>query len=74
MIDRHILGEKIRQQREAKSISRETVAAALGMSVSRYDRIEQGFTSLRLDNLETLCDLLDVSPAELVREATFPDP
>ena len=72
VINNRLLGGRIRELREAKGIPMETVAKAAGLSVSRYTRIELGCAGMGLRELDSICDLLGVFPAELVRDATVP--
>lgn len=74
MLDPKALGHTIRRHRLHKGVHLETVAIAIGLTSKQYIRIEQGLADLRLDHLNVICNLLDMSPARLLWEAEFLDP
>lgn len=59
------LGRRIRKMRELYDYSQEYVAAALGMSVSGYSRIERDEVRITLDKLLIICRVLNVTLADI---------
>ncbi|MGQ1928063.1 helix-turn-helix domain-containing protein [Ornithobacterium rhinotracheale] len=57
---------KIKQIRELKNLSQEYVASKLGVSTRAYSKIETGETQLKIDRLNELSLILDVSPIEIL--------
>lgn len=70
MIDKSLLGNKLRRLREIKGISREAIAEVLHVDVSTYGRYETGHNLPPPDHLKTLAEFHDVSLDSLVS----PDP
>ena len=74
MMEPKTVGHIIRRHRTRKDIRLETMAIAIGLTTRQYIRIEQGLVDLRLDQLNDICNLLEISPAQLLWEAEFLDP
>jgi transcriptional regulator with XRE-family HTH domain len=55
---------KIREIRESKKLSQESIAYELGISPIAYHKIETGKTQLTLERLEKIAQILDVSLEE----------
>lgn len=55
------IGDRLRKIREEKSMPRQDVAQAIGISFNQYSKIERGELLLKLENLIKLSDVLDVS-------------
>jgi len=49
----------------SRNIPQEYVAEVLGINPSNYSRIETGYSYPRSENLEKICEVLEVSPKEL---------
>lgn len=60
------LGKRIRKIRELYDFSQEYVAKELGMSISGYSRIERDEVKITLDKLMTICQVLNLSLADLM--------
>lgn len=58
--------ENIKKFRDLKSITRETMAAELGMSVSGYSKIERGEVDLTLSKIQRIAIILSVSFEQLL--------
>lgn len=58
--------ENIELVREAKKLSRETVAKKLGMNVSNYGKIERGEVSLTIDRLYELAAIFKMPPEDIL--------
>ena len=54
------VAEIVRARRKARHMSQEQLASKLGISQSRLSAIEAGTTSLTVDRLITLANLLDL--------------
>lgn len=70
MIDKLLLGNKLRRLREIKGASRETIAEVLHIDVSTYGRYETGHNLPPTDHLRTLAEFHDISVDALLS----PDP
>jgi transcriptional regulator with XRE-family HTH domain len=64
---RRAVGERIRALRVHANLTQETVSLRSGISLTSYNRIEQGHASPVLDNLIRIADALGVDLADLVR-------
>lgn len=60
--------EKIRKARINKNYKQEDVAGFLGITQRAYSKLETGETQIKLDRLEEIAKLLDVSLLELLSE------
>ena len=56
----------IKKFRELKSITRETMAAELGMSLSGYSKLERGEVDITLSKIQRLTQILCVSLEQLL--------
>ena len=55
-----LIGKRISQARRAKGITQEEFAFLCGISVSTISRFESGHTSQPLDNIQKMCDVLNI--------------
>ena len=58
--------ENIELIREAKMLSRDTVAKKLGINVSNYGKIERGEVSLTIERLYKLADIFKMLPEDIL--------
>ena len=63
--------EKIRLHRLRKKINQEDMAGYLGISQRAYSKIETGETQIKLDRLEEIAKLLNVSINELLPSQVY---
>lgn len=70
MIDKQLLGNKLRRLREIKGASRDEVAEMLHIDVSTYGRYETGHNMPPTDHLQSLAQYHELSVDSLVS----PDP
>jgi transcriptional regulator with XRE-family HTH domain len=62
-----VLGERIRERREALGLSQESLAEESGIHWTFLGQVERGRRNLSLHNLLKIAAGLSVDPAELVR-------
>ena len=67
------IGSRIRMFREAKKISQKEIAERIGISAARFSNWEQGLNRPDVDLLAKICDVLNVSPSELLDFHLPPD-
>ena len=65
IVDTAVLGQRIREVREAKGVSQAAAALALEVSQPTYSRIESGERPLAGDELVILADLFGVRAAAI---------
>lgn len=56
----------LKEARKAKQLTQKQVAAKLGVVESCYANWEQGRTEPSIEMLRNLCELLEISPNELI--------
>ena len=59
------LGQRIKELREQRNLSQEFVAEKLDINPSNYWRIENGMSYPKPENLEKICEILNVKISEL---------
>jgi len=60
------IGTNIRKIRELKGFSQEFMAEKLAISQRQYSRVEKNETELTLSKLETIGNVLEVTPQQLM--------
>lgn len=60
------IGNKIRKVRELQNVTREQIAADLGISLNGYGKIERNETDPTLKRLEQIADILKVDVLQLI--------
>lgn len=65
------IGLKIRERRKEKGFSQEELGEKLGLSGGAIGQIERGITSIKFETLISICDVLQITPAELVGKELF---
>jgi transcriptional regulator with XRE-family HTH domain len=58
--------DNIKKFRELKNITRESIAAELGMSLSGYSKLERGEVDITISKIYKISDILSVSPEQLL--------
>jgi transcriptional regulator with XRE-family HTH domain len=61
-----LLGERIRDQREARELSQEDVAHMAAMHVSNFGKIERGLSNPSLHTILRIASVLEVDPGVLI--------
>ncbi|WP_316659415.1 helix-turn-helix domain-containing protein [Ralstonia condita] len=65
---RERLAENLRRARRQRQISQETLGAECGFHRTYISQVERAVTNITLDNLQTIAAVLDIEPADLLRE------
>ena len=60
------IGEKIKLYREDRNLSQKDFAQKIGVSNSRVSNWEQGINRPDVDFVKKICEVLNVSPSELL--------
>ena len=68
-----VLGERIRERREALGLSQESLAELSAVHWTFLGQVERGRRNLSLHNLLKIASGLEVDPAELVRGLEAPE-
>lgn len=63
------IGRALRRRREAAGYSQEAYADQINMHRTYYSAIERGEKNMQLDTLQRICDGLDTSLWEVLKEA-----
>jgi transcriptional regulator with XRE-family HTH domain len=63
----HRIAEKIRKLREVKGLKQETMAKRMGLTTNGYGKIERGESSITLDRLEQIAQVLEVSTLDILQ-------
>lgn len=62
-----VVGRRIKALRQARGLTQDAVAEALGIAVKNVQRLEAGRQNLTLKTLAHVADVLDVEPHELLK-------
>ncbi len=60
------IGPRLRKYREAQNLNQKEFAKLIGVSNSRVSNWEQGLNRPDVDTLSKICEVLKVSPSELL--------
>ena len=66
-----ILGNRIKELRNARNLTQEQVAEQIGVSRQKYARIESGTNSISLDILSRIASALEVSVGDEMPEPAY---
>ncbi len=61
-------GNRIREFRENKKFTQEKMADDLHIVLNQYGRIERGESSCTLSNLIQICNILEITPNDILAE------
>jgi transcriptional regulator with XRE-family HTH domain len=61
------IAEKIRKLREIKGYKQETMAKRMGLTTNGYGKIERGESSITLDRLEQIAQVLEVRTLDILQ-------
>jgi transcriptional regulator with XRE-family HTH domain len=53
-------GQKLRQLRVEKNLTQKALAAKAGLSLSYLHRVEKGYTTISIEDIDSLCRVLNV--------------
>lgn len=62
------IGKRIKEYRENKGFTQEYMSKELDVATNHYGRIERGENSCTMNNLVIICNLLEVTPNDLLGE------
>lgn len=62
------LADNLRRVRQHREVSQETLGAECGFHRTYISQVERAVTNITLDNLQKIAMVLDVEPADLLRE------
>jgi transcriptional regulator with XRE-family HTH domain len=68
------VGQRIKALRQARGLTQDAVAEALGIASKNVQRLEAGRQNLTLKTLSHIADVLDVEPYELLRSGAVVTP
>ncbi|WP_011578695.1 MULTISPECIES: helix-turn-helix domain-containing protein [Chelativorans] len=63
------LGRALRAKRSERKLTREQLATMIGLSTQVFGRYEKAISKMNVTRLIHLCEILDVSPVDLIYEA-----
>ncbi|MCX7748814.1 MAG: helix-turn-helix domain-containing protein [Clostridia bacterium] len=70
-IDYSIIGKRIKDARNEKKLTQETLAEYLDVSIVYISRIERGSAKINLETLVKISNFLDVSPSYILTGAVY---
>lgn len=62
------VGKRIKEYREVKGYTQEYMAKELDIATNHYGRIERGENSCTMNNLVSICNILEVNPNDILGE------
>ena len=62
------VGKRIKEYREVKGYTQEYIAKELDIATNHYGRIERGENSCTMNNLVSICNILEVNPNDILGE------
>ena len=65
-LDYSIIGQRLKKARKAKKMTQEELAEKLDVSIAFLSRIERGNSQVNLKRLVQICEILEVSPGEIL--------
>ena len=65
-LDYIIIGQRLKKARKAKKMTQEELAEKLDVSIAFLSRIERGNSQVNLKRLVQICEILEVSPGEIL--------
>lgn len=65
------LGKKIKEYREYNNFTQDFVSKELDLATNHYGRIERGENSCTINNFIKLCNILKITPNDLLNETIF---
>lgn len=64
-----IIGLLLSNKRQELGLSQIDVSKKLGVTSAGWGKIEKGISTISIDNFFSACNALDISPAELIKNA-----
>lgn len=70
MDSQKLIGEKIKKAREEANLTQEDLGKKIGFSAMGISYLEKGQRKLKIEDLETIAKVLNISPAYLLESVT----
>ena len=70
---KEIIGNNIKKYRNLKNLTLEKFAEQIGISYQNISKIENGRSFFKSETFEKICEVLEVSPAQLVSVEDLPE-
>ena len=72
IFDFHMIGNKLLQIRKRMGLTQADVAEAAGLSERTYADIERGTVNMRIETILRICNVLHITPNEIMTEDNTP--
>ena len=72
VFDLHAIGNKLLTVRKRMGMTQTEVAEAAGLSDRTYADIERGSVNMRIETILRICDVLHITPDEILTEIPTP--
>ena len=72
ILDLHIIGNKLLSIRKRMGMTQSEVAEAAGLSDRTYADIERGTVNMRTETMLRICNVLHITPDEVITEESTP--
>lgn len=73
LFDFHSIGNKLLATRKRMGLTQAEVAEAAGLSDRTYADIERGTVNMRIETLLRICQVLHITPDEILTESNEPE-
>lgn len=73
VFDFHKIGNKLHKIRKRAGMTQAEVAEAAGLSDRTYADIERGTVNMRIETILRICDVLDITPDDVLTEEDIPE-
>lgn len=65
-VDYSVIGARLKKARKEKNITQEELSEKLDISIAFLSRVERGNSKINLRRLTQICNILDISEAEIL--------
>ena len=72
IFDFHAIGNKLLSVRKRLGLTQSEVAEAAGLSDRTYADIERGSVNMRIESILKICNVLHITPDEILTQETSP--
>lgn len=73
IFDFRMIGNKLLHIRKKKGLTQSEVAESAGLSERTYADIERGTVNMRIETILRICNVLHITPDEIMTEDDSPD-